>query len=997
MTIASQTTSISYPCNGVQTAFTYNFLIPADAAGNAEVDVLVINADGSNAILAPGTYSITGIGDPSGGVVVFPLVGSPLASGQTLVIMRAVPYIQLTSIGNQGFYPHTVEELADYLTFQTQQLAEVDARALQFLPGDTGVGYIPPASRRKGLVLGFDGITGAPIAVAAGSGGGGSSEWSALQNVPVIIQAIDVLTPAAGKIIEFTGPAGAHLIDTPSLAQNFNFSALTGVPAGLNAIVVAGAPAAGKVFEYTSPTAGHYINTPGGGGGGITGPGSTTVNALVTWTSAGGVSVGDSAIIPSANGYSLISAANYAAMRGLLGIGALGLLGDLSTVLLAGTGLAISTIAGVSTLSYTGSSGPVCTWNPSDTTGSNIVLSNSNLTAAFGTGSSPAGVRGTLSGNTGKIYFELKFDLSSGGVFGGMAAATLLMASQLPGQFSHDGFVVGDDGKMYSNAAGNTPAIAGGWAGLAGGGILQIAVDFGALKVWVKPVTGTGSTTWNNNGAANPATGVGGISFLMAAGSLFPFARPQLTTDTMSANFGATSFAGVIPAGFSAYATGSVSGVVSVNGRGGAVSLTGADVSTGLGSVLNTKIAAGTNITTSYNAGTDILTINSTGGGGGGVTSFNGRNGAVTLGVSDLVSLFTAGAGIAIANLGSSLQISATGGGGGVPIGYNGAAENSITPANSATTNTTNLNNLISALNAAGGGKIWFNGPGNYQINGTIHLKSYVDIEMEDGAFLQWTAGGSSEIVSSSSTDVLVHTTLKLHIDEGTSFSGIVFHLHSAIFNDIDVLAIGSNTGSVFVQLDADSTAGQPSWNGRNNAFNTFHFDHQGQCQYGLIMQGITSGYGGFPQVVTDNEFVSLRFSNVVFRGIKINQWADSNTFTGNTIMGISGLNGGGVMVNEGRTNNGSVYNTVFEHIAVDLFGSVGGRFGVCFFESKGMIIQELLVGPTFEGGSFIGTNCTSYNVQELVNTGSTVSTSNGGAAANDSLFIHQKAVAIGA
>jgi len=971
MTISSQITSIVYPANGVQTAWNFNFLIPSDSAGNALVQVLVENSDGTSAILVPSSYSISGVDNPTGGTVVYPLTGSPLQSGQTIVIMRAVPYTQLTAVSDQAFFPHTVEDVADWLTMQTQQLAEVDARALQFRPGDAGVGFLPPVNLRKGLVLGFDATTGAPVAVASGGGGGGSSAWSALTGVPNIISAIDVLTPASGQIVEFLSGTTAHMIATPSFAQNFSFAALTGVPGSISSLA-AGIPASGQIWEYLGPSSGHFIATPSGGGGGgnVSGPGSATVGHLVTWNSGAGTLIADSGCLPSANGYSLISAANYAAMRGLLGIGALGLLGDLSTVLLAGAGLAINTTAGVSTLSVS-STPSANTWDPANKS-ANITLSGGNQTATATSSAAFNGVRGTQSKNGLKVYFEVTITPTSflDDTFVGCQPSGVLVTGTVPGGQggSNLGWAVSDSGVVFA-VGGNYHAVQGSTNWTAGPRALtwQIAVDMAAAKVWVKPVSGTGSTKWNNITGADPATGAGGLAFNSGT-DFFTWAGLSIDGATASAvsNTGGSSFLGSIPTGFTAWDSAAATpGVTTVNGRAGAVSLTGTDVSTGLGAVLNNgttgKLAAGTGVTFSYNGGTDVLTISAPGGGSG-VSSFNGRSGAVSFGAGDVAPVLSAGSGITLNNLGATVQISATGGGGGgVPINYNGAAENSITTAQSATTNTTNLNNLISTLNTAGGGTIWINGSGAYNINGTINLKSNVNIIMDAGAWLTWTGAAGGTMVASSITAVLVNCTLRLNLDEGTSFTGTAFFLHSAQYNDIIVEAQGFNSGSIFAQIWADSTAGEHPHGGRNTVFNRFTFRHHGQCQYGIIINGLTSGFGGQAQGVTDNEFRSCQFNDVVFRGIKINEWADTNTFSGNTYAGLSGLNGIGLVINEGRTNNYSVYNTVFQHFAIDTFGTGLNRKGVVLFESKMIVINQYFQDPQAEAGAFTNTAGLSY------------------------------------
>lgn len=78
----------------------------------------------------------------------------------------------------------------------------------------------------------------------------------------------------------------------------------------------------------------------------------------------------------------------------------------------------------------------------------------------------------------------------------------------------------------------------------------QVAADLTARLFWARALGGL----WNDSPSANPATGAGGISILSAA-PLFPgVSAYNLTTpNTIICNFGASAFAGAIPAGFSAW------------------------------------------------------------------------------------------------------------------------------------------------------------------------------------------------------------------------------------------------------------------------------------------------------------------------------------------------------------------------------------------------------------------------------------------------------------
>lgn len=124
-TIPTPTTSVVDSGNGVTTAFNYNFIIPYQADGvTPAVTVFLTNTTtGAVTPLALTTnYTISGVGNSAGGTVTYN-PGTPLPAGNTITIQRSLAYIQPTAVANVSFYPHTVEQVADNLDMQIQQLA----------------------------------------------------------------------------------------------------------------------------------------------------------------------------------------------------------------------------------------------------------------------------------------------------------------------------------------------------------------------------------------------------------------------------------------------------------------------------------------------------------------------------------------------------------------------------------------------------------------------------------------------------------------------------------------------------------------------------------------------------------------------------------------------------------------------------------------------------------------------------------------------------------
>lgn len=111
--------------NGATTVFNYGFLM--DSAAHAVI--IFTDVNGVPTTLNAGQYAITGVGNPNGGTVTYNPAGVPIPNGTTLTISRQVPYVQGSSIDNQGnFYPTVVEAALDYLTMQTQQINQLLSR-----------------------------------------------------------------------------------------------------------------------------------------------------------------------------------------------------------------------------------------------------------------------------------------------------------------------------------------------------------------------------------------------------------------------------------------------------------------------------------------------------------------------------------------------------------------------------------------------------------------------------------------------------------------------------------------------------------------------------------------------------------------------------------------------------------------------------------------------------------------------------------------------------
>jgi hypothetical protein len=125
-TIGVPVSSVTASGNGSTTTFSYSFPV----TNLSEIVVIYTPPGGTPGIVPATGYTVNNFGTSTvsgsiGGTVTYTIAGSPIPVGSTLTIERVVQYLQTTSISNQGaFYPQAVEAALDYLTMQTQQLAQ---------------------------------------------------------------------------------------------------------------------------------------------------------------------------------------------------------------------------------------------------------------------------------------------------------------------------------------------------------------------------------------------------------------------------------------------------------------------------------------------------------------------------------------------------------------------------------------------------------------------------------------------------------------------------------------------------------------------------------------------------------------------------------------------------------------------------------------------------------------------------------------------------------
>ena len=155
MTISSTTVKNSYSGDGSTTTFNYTFKIFADS----DLQVIIRSSTATETVKTITThYTVTGAGSASGGTVVFTSGNIP-ASGETVVLRRAVPQTQaIDYIANDPFPAESHEEGLDRATMTLQQVQEELDRAIKLSRTNTmtSTEFAVGATDRANKILAFD-------------------------------------------------------------------------------------------------------------------------------------------------------------------------------------------------------------------------------------------------------------------------------------------------------------------------------------------------------------------------------------------------------------------------------------------------------------------------------------------------------------------------------------------------------------------------------------------------------------------------------------------------------------------------------------------------------------------------------------------------------------------------------------------------------------------------------------------------------------------------
>ncbi len=195
----------------------------------AHVRLLVTDPSGNVSVITSG-LEVSGLGNPNGGSVQYPLApAAPFSAGTKVQVVRRVPRSQPNRIGNQGaFHASTHEDTFDLLAMQIQEIYEEGTARGLTAPFEDGTPdmSLPPLAERAGKILEFDDV-GRPVVVTDAESFRSFTEAlpGTIEEINVAKNAAIAAAGAAVGIIDSSpvgGPFAVPNIIPRSIKENFD-------------------------------------------------------------------------------------------------------------------------------------------------------------------------------------------------------------------------------------------------------------------------------------------------------------------------------------------------------------------------------------------------------------------------------------------------------------------------------------------------------------------------------------------------------------------------------------------------------------------------------------------------------------------------------------------------------------------------------------------------------------------------------------------------------
>jgi hypothetical protein len=285
-----------------------------------------------------------------------------------------------------------------------------------------------------------------------------------------------------------------------------------------------------------------------------------------------------------------------------------------------------------------------------------------------------------------------------------------------------------------------------------------------------------------------------------------------------------------------------------------------------------------------------------------------------------------------------------------------------------AAANTTAINAAITAAAASSTPATVLLPGGDIYFSGTIVPKSNVRLSSIGVTTLHYT--GSGNAVENDAATILTRFNWDgIGLDAGNA--AIALALHAPYKSRFDLgYACQTNATGAFLKVLADVTAGPTNdASNYNSAFNTFSRVHMGGsgCYTGTAIYLSGAGSPTIPTgIVTLNTFEDMTFLDVRIAGVNAVHWTDTNEFTGQFNISMTGNNSKGLIFNSSADNTKTVYNLHFAHPSIAYYNGAPGVVGIQMGYARGITIDALLfdeVSPIPTRLTIDGINTSSYDI----------------------------------
>ncbi|RJF81811.1 hypothetical protein D3877_17035 [Azospirillum cavernae] len=185
MSVLTNGCRTSHPADGARAAFAYGFRILDAAHLTVALREAVTGAETAQVLNTH--YTVTGVGAPGGGTIVFP---APPPPGRSVVIARTMPAL------DHGYPGVPADQAFDRLALLAQQGQDSASRSVRFPLGDSPSlsAELPSSQARAGKALAFDGNGNvALVSLASPTFETSNVEWAEVQNTPRTLSGFGIL------------------------------------------------------------------------------------------------------------------------------------------------------------------------------------------------------------------------------------------------------------------------------------------------------------------------------------------------------------------------------------------------------------------------------------------------------------------------------------------------------------------------------------------------------------------------------------------------------------------------------------------------------------------------------------------------------------------------------------------------------------------------------------------------------------------------------------